>query len=116
MELPRIKLADYKLVNLPIVSSKRNIADTATQILLWPSPKEFVFRFCTPFRSLTAPQYLPLLIDKVEKICEENGLRNDSIVVRMTGYPNGCTRPGPSHPCSLHEQYDSRVFRGRVCW
>ncbi|KXN81529.1 Sulfite reductase [NADPH] subunit beta [Leucoagaricus sp. SymC.cos] len=38
-------------------------------------------------------RYLPLLIDKVEKICEENGLRNDSIVMRMTGCPNGCARP-----------------------
>ena len=38
-------------------------------------------------------QYLPILIDKVEKICEENGLRNDSIVMRMTGCPNGCARP-----------------------
>ena len=36
---------------------------------------------------------MPILIDKVEKICEENGLRNDSIVMRMTGCPNGCARP-----------------------
>lgn len=41
----------------------------------------------------SAFQYLPILIDKVEKICEENGLRNDSIVMRMTGCPNGCARP-----------------------
>jgi len=38
-------------------------------------------------------QYLPVLIGKVEKICEENGLRNDSTVMRMTGCPNGCARP-----------------------
>ncbi|KAF8845179.1 sulfite reductase subunit beta [Paxillus ammoniavirescens] len=38
-------------------------------------------------------RYLPVLVDKVEKICEENGLRNDSIVMRMTGCPNGCARP-----------------------
>ncbi|KAG9018006.1 hypothetical protein FRB90_012674 [Tulasnella sp. 427] len=38
-------------------------------------------------------RYLPILIDKVEAICEENGLRNDSIVMRMTGCPNGCARP-----------------------
>jgi sulfite reductase (NADPH) hemoprotein beta-component len=38
-------------------------------------------------------QYLPILVDKVEKICEENGLRHDSIVMRMTGCPNGCARP-----------------------
>lgn len=33
-------------------------------------------------------RYLPVLVDKLEKICEENGLRNDSIVMRMTGCPN----------------------------
>ncbi|KAI6112729.1 hypothetical protein F5141DRAFT_1026049 [Pisolithus sp. B1] len=38
-------------------------------------------------------RYLPILVDKVEKICEEYGLRNDSIVMRMTGCPNGCARP-----------------------
>jgi sulfite reductase (NADPH) hemoprotein beta-component len=38
-------------------------------------------------------RYLPLLVDKVEKICEDNGLRNDAIVMRMTGCPNGCARP-----------------------
>ncbi|CAE6441213.1 unnamed protein product [Rhizoctonia solani] len=38
-------------------------------------------------------RYLPVLIDKVEQMCEENGLRNDSIVMRMTGCPNGCARP-----------------------
>lgn len=34
-----------------------------------------------------------MLINKVEEICEEYGLRNDSIVMRMTGCPNGCARP-----------------------
>lgn len=38
-------------------------------------------------------QYLPLLIEKVEEIMEETGLRNDSITMRMTGCPNGCARP-----------------------
>ncbi|KIY70783.1 hypothetical protein CYLTODRAFT_419457 [Cylindrobasidium torrendii FP15055 ss-10] len=38
-------------------------------------------------------RYLPLLVTKVEAICEAAGLRNDSIVMRMTGCPNGCARP-----------------------
>ncbi|ORY64746.1 hypothetical protein BCR35DRAFT_308644 [Leucosporidium creatinivorum] len=38
-------------------------------------------------------RYLPVLIDKVEQIMEEEGLRNDSITMRMTGCPNGCARP-----------------------
>ena len=38
-------------------------------------------------------RYLPTLILKLESTLEENGLRQDSIVMRMTGCPNGCARP-----------------------
>ena len=38
-------------------------------------------------------RYLPLLITKLEGCLEENGLKQDSIVMRMTGCPNGCARP-----------------------
>lgn len=38
-------------------------------------------------------RYLPELITKLETCLEENGLGQDSIVMRMTGCPNGCARP-----------------------
>ena len=38
-------------------------------------------------------RYLPELITKLEQCLEDNGLRQDSIVMRMTGCPNGCARP-----------------------
>ncbi|KAI0482093.1 sulphite reductase hemo protein, beta subunit [Xylariaceae sp. FL0804] len=38
-------------------------------------------------------RYLPVLISKLEGCLEENGLKQDSIVMRMTGCPNGCARP-----------------------
>ena len=38
-------------------------------------------------------RYLPELITKLEDCLEENGLKQDSIVMRMTGCPNGCARP-----------------------
>jgi sulfite reductase (NADPH) hemoprotein beta-component len=41
-----------------------------------------------------AERYLPVLIDKIETIVEENGLRDKEITIRMTGCPNGCARPG----------------------
>ncbi|WP_077211641.1 assimilatory sulfite reductase (NADPH) hemoprotein subunit [Bacillus dakarensis] len=41
-----------------------------------------------------AERYLPKLIDKVEEIIDENGLRDEEITIRMTGCPNGCARPG----------------------
>lgn len=39
-----------------------------------------------------AERYLPSLIDKIEEIIDENGLRDKEITVRMTGCPNGCAR------------------------
>ena len=38
-------------------------------------------------------RYLPSLIDKIEEIVDENGLRDEEITIRMTGCPNGCARP-----------------------
>src|SRR6201992_158529 len=38
-------------------------------------------------------RYLPELIKKLESTLEEAGLSQDSIVMRMTGCPNGCARP-----------------------
>jgi sulfite reductase (NADPH) hemoprotein beta-component len=38
-------------------------------------------------------RYLPVLISKLEDTLEEAGLRQNSIVMRMTGCPNGCARP-----------------------
>jgi len=39
-------------------------------------------------------RYLPQLIDKIEEIVNESGLRDKEITIRMTGCPNGCARPG----------------------
>lgn len=39
-----------------------------------------------------AERYLPTLIDKIETIIDENGLRDEEITIRMTGCPNGCAR------------------------
>ncbi|MGG4491149.1 assimilatory sulfite reductase (NADPH) hemoprotein subunit [Metabacillus idriensis] len=39
-----------------------------------------------------AERYLPVLIDKIEAIVDENGLKNEEITIRMTGCPNGCAR------------------------
>ncbi|EXJ84355.1 sulfite reductase (ferredoxin) [Capronia epimyces CBS 606.96] len=38
-------------------------------------------------------RYLPQLISKLEDCLEQNGLAQDSLVMRMTGCPNGCARP-----------------------
>lgn len=39
-----------------------------------------------------AERYLPSLIEKIEVIVDEAGLRDTEIVIRMSGCPNGCSR------------------------
>ena len=38
-------------------------------------------------------RFLPDLVTELEDAMEKAGLRDDEIVVRMTGCPNGCARP-----------------------
>lgn len=38
-------------------------------------------------------RYLPTLLDRIEAILAENGLSDEPITVRMSGCPNGCSRP-----------------------
>lgn len=38
-------------------------------------------------------RYLPTLLDKIEIMLEEAGLREEEITIRMSGCPNGCSRP-----------------------
>ena len=38
-------------------------------------------------------RYLPALIENVEEILDRHGLANEPIALRMSGCPNGCSRP-----------------------
>lgn len=40
-----------------------------------------------------AERYLPSLVDKLELVLDQAGLRDEEIIIRMTGCPNGCARP-----------------------
>ncbi|KAH9985464.1 hypothetical protein BJV77DRAFT_1071432 [Russula vinacea] len=100
-ELPEIKrlLAHYKLDNLNFTRLRLSLSACVSFIpnmwllLWWWSQKELVHLEILAIFLLTLFKYLPLLIDKVEKMCKENGLQNDSIVMCMTSCPNGCAQP-----------------------
>ncbi len=40
-----------------------------------------------------AQRFMPVLIEQLEEVLEEAGLRHDAITMRVTGCPNGCSRP-----------------------
>jgi sulfite reductase (NADPH) hemoprotein beta-component len=46
-----------------------------------------------PLAMAEAERYLPDLITKIETILEQNGLSQEPITIRMSGCPNGCSRP-----------------------
>ena len=49
------------------------------------------FNTC-PLALAEAQRYMPSLIDKIELILDEHQLKNENIIMRMTGCPNGCAR------------------------
>merc|ERR1712151_455493 len=46
-----------------------------------------------PLAFAEAERYLPTLVERLEVVTERIGLREEDIVIRMTGCPNSCGRP-----------------------
>jgi sulfite reductase (NADPH) hemoprotein beta-component len=46
-----------------------------------------------PLAMAEAERYLPDLITKIEALLDANGLAQEAITIRMSGCPNGCSRP-----------------------
>jgi sulfite reductase (NADPH) hemoprotein beta-component len=46
-----------------------------------------------PLALAEGQRYFPSLLDKIEPMLANYGLQNEEIVMRMTGCPNGCSRP-----------------------
>jgi sulfite reductase (NADPH) hemoprotein beta-component len=46
-----------------------------------------------PLATAEAERYLPDLVTRIEAILADNGLSNEPITIRMSGCPNGCSRP-----------------------
>ena len=46
-----------------------------------------------PLAMAEAERYLPELITKIEALLDSNGLAQEPITIRMSGCPNGCSRP-----------------------
>jgi len=46
-----------------------------------------------PLAMAEAERYLPDLVTKIEGILEQNNLADEPITIRMSGCPNGCSRP-----------------------
>jgi len=109
-EIAKIHTGDYRLTpnqNLIIgnVASKNKpqIAEMAEQYGLTDGLHHSALRrnsmACVAFPTCglamaESERYFPALLEKIEPIFAEVGLRDTEVIIRMTGCPNGCARPG----------------------
>ncbi|KAJ5488795.1 Sulfite reductase subunit beta [Penicillium diatomitis] len=86
------RVTDEDLPAVKEVMAKYKLDNTAFSGLRLSSSACVAFPTCG-LAMAESERYLPVLISKLESSLEENGLARDSIVMRMTGCPNGCARP-----------------------
>ncbi|GAE92074.1 sulfite reductase [Gracilibacillus boraciitolerans JCM 21714] len=55
-------------------------------------------------------RYLPTLIDKIEGLLIVEGIQDQEIVIRMSGCPNGCSRPALAEIASLVKHQANTTF------
>ncbi|KAF2866239.1 hypothetical protein BDV95DRAFT_505054 [Massariosphaeria phaeospora] len=85
-------IADEDLPAVKEIMKKHKLDNTNFSALRLSSSACVAFPTCG-LAMAESERYLPELITKLETTIEEAGLRQDSIVMRMTGCPNGCARP-----------------------
>ncbi|KAF3482201.1 sulfite reductase beta subunit [Arthroderma uncinatum] len=85
-------IEDADLPEIKALMAKYKLDNTSFSGLRLSSSACVAFPTCG-LAMAESERYLPVLITKVESYLEENGLSRESIVMRMTGCPNGCARP-----------------------
>lgn len=86
------KVEDADLENVKSILAEYKLDNTDFSALRLSSAACVAFPTCG-LAMAESERYLPQLITKLEESLEEFGLRHDSVVMRMTGCPNGCARP-----------------------
>ena len=85
-------ISDDALQSMKDMLKKYKLDNTAHSALRLSSSACVAFPTCGMAFS-ESERFLPSLITKLEGTVEEAGLRQDSIVLRVTGCANGCARP-----------------------
>lgn len=88
-------LSDIKNEDLPVVKgvmAKYKLDNISFSGMRLSSSACVAFPTCG-LAMAESERYLPILITQLESTLEEIGLSGDSIVMRIAGCPNGCSRP-----------------------
>ncbi|KAK6454553.1 putative sulfite reductase [nadph] beta subunit [Scheffersomyces xylosifermentans] len=86
------KIEDADLAHVKSLLAQYKLDNTDFSALRLSSSSCVAFPTCG-LAMAESERYMPQLITKLESSLEEYGLRHDSVVMRMTGCPNGCARP-----------------------
>ena len=97
-------VAEEDLPTMKDMLVKYKLDNTAHSALRLSSSACVAFPTCG-LAMAESERYLPELITKLEGTIEEAGLRQDSIVLRMTGCPNGCARPWVAEIAAVGKSY-----------
>jgi sulfite reductase (NADPH) hemoprotein beta-component len=108
-EIAKIHTGDFRLTpnqNLIVANvtgqKKKKINELVEKYALTDGKRDSALRrnsmACVAFPTCglamaESERYFPTLLEKIESILEEAGLREEEIVIRMSGCPNGCSRP-----------------------
>lgn len=85
-------VSDEELEDVKAIMAKYKLDNTNFSGLRLSSAACVAFPTCG-LAMAESERYLPVVITKLESYLESIGLRHDAIVMRMTGCPNGCSRP-----------------------
>ncbi|CCF58591.1 hypothetical protein KAFR_0E04410 [Kazachstania africana CBS 2517] len=85
-------IKDEHLEDIKKIMAKYGLDNTAYSGLRLSSSSCVGFPTCG-LAMAESERFLPSLITRVEDVLEEYGLSHNSVVMRVTGCPNGCARP-----------------------
>jgi sulfite reductase (NADPH) hemoprotein beta-component len=86
-----VKEEDKKEIDALLGSFGVTVHTGGTSVVRKNSMACVAFPTC-PLALAEAQRYLPSLIDKIEVLLAEYSLKEEEIIIRMTGCPNGCAR------------------------
>ncbi|MBL7697965.1 MAG: NADPH-dependent assimilatory sulfite reductase hemoprotein subunit [Chitinophagaceae bacterium] len=87
-----VKEEDKPLIN-EILERYHLIAHTDSASAVRRNAMACVALNTCPLALAESQRYFPSLLSKIELILANHGLQNEEIIMRMTGCPNGCSRP-----------------------
>lgn len=87
------KIEESDKIRIDDILTKHGVKTDENYTTVRKSALACVALFTCTLAHAEAETYLPSLMDKIETMMQRYKIENESILIRMTGCPNGCARP-----------------------